>query len=280
MGGGGDKNGLWLVQILSKSMGHDLDGQLWIKMGQSESRMQEECLWLVESDVPWWTGVWTNQRRESRFWEWDWLEGSIKKGVKQSSVKTWWKCYKKKMETSEERQQSVKWKREALQMLQMNEKEADKAIASITSVEEMMTKLLTLAYDQIQDEEMVNILNQLENYRKLLSECILEGAPDSTPLNMKRLKQSLKAGFNAFKRCKAVMSKEEKKKAVWAAFMCWNNWDYTFAVVVDWTAVRTKLKKNFKNVKRFGGRVVKTLRCGRRIPGSNPDRCMIFFWKK
>ena len=137
-----------------------------------------------------------------------------------------------KMETSEERQQSVKWEREALQMLHMNEKEADEAIASITSAEEI-TKLLTLAYDQIQNEEMINILNQLENYRKLLSECILEGAPDSTPLNLKRLKQSLKAGFNAFKRCKVVMSKEEKKKAVWEAFMCSNNWDYTFAVVVE-----------------------------------------------
>ena len=26
-------------------------------------------------------------RDENRVWEWDWLEGSIKKGVKQSSVK-------------------------------------------------------------------------------------------------------------------------------------------------------------------------------------------------
>ena len=34
----------------------------------------------------------------------------------------------------------------------------------------------------------------------------------------------------------------------------------------------------FKNVKRFGGRVVKTLRCGRRITGSNPGRGVIFFF--
>ena len=92
-----------------------------------------------------------------------------------------------KMETSEETQQSVKWKREALQMLKMNEEETDEAIANITSVKEMMTKLLTLAYDQIKDEEMLNILKQLENYRKLLSECILEEAPDSPPLNLERL---------------------------------------------------------------------------------------------
>ena len=124
----------------------------------------------------------------------------------------------------------------------MNEEETDGAIANITSVEEMMTKLLTLAYDQIKDEEMLNILKQLENYRKLLSECILEEAPDSAPLNMERLKQSLKVGFNAFKKCKDEMSKEEKKKAVWEAFMRSNNWDYTFVVVVgDWTTVRTKL---------------------------------------
>ena len=37
------------------------------------------------------------------------------------------------------------------------------------------------------------------------------------------------------------------------------------------------VKKNGKNVKRFDGRVVKTLRCGCRIPGSNPGRGMIFF---
>ena len=144
------------------------------------------------------------------------------------------------METSEERQENVKWQREALQMLKMNEEETDEAIANIGSVKEMMTKLLTLAYDQIKDEEMLNILKQLENYRKLLSECILEEAPDR-PLNMERLKQSLKADFAAFKRCKDVMSKEEKKKAVWEAFMCSNNWDYTFVVVVDQTTVRTKL---------------------------------------
>ena len=113
----------------------------------------------------------------------------------------------------------------------MNDEETDEEIANIVSMEEMMTKLLTLAYDQIRDEEMLNIPKQLENYRKLLSECILEEAPDSTPLNMKRLKQSLKVGFNAFKRCKDVMSKEEKKKAVWEAFMRSNNWDYTFVVV-------------------------------------------------
>ena len=40
------------------------------------------------------------------------------------------------------------------------------------------------------------------------------------------------------------------------------------------------VKKNLKNVKRFGGRVVKTLRCGRRISGSNPGRGMIFFFQK
>ena len=97
-----------------------------------------------------------------------------------------------KMETSKERQQSVKSQREALQMLKMNEEETDKAMANAGSVKDMMTKLLTLAYNQIKDEEMLNILKQLENYRKLLSECILEEAPDSTPLNMERLKQFLK----------------------------------------------------------------------------------------
>ena len=61
---------------------------------------------------------------------------------------------------------------------------------------------------------------------------MLEGAPDSPPLNLKRLKQSLKVGFNAFKKCTDEMSKEEKKKAVWEAFMRSNNWDYTFVVVV------------------------------------------------
>ena len=129
------------------------------------------------------------------------------------------------MESSEETQQSVKWQREALQMLNMNEEEKDEAIANIASTEEMITKLLTLAYDEIKDEEVINILNQLENYRKLLSECILEGAPDGPPLNLERLKQSLK-------RRKDEMSKEEKKKAVWEAFMRSNNWDYTFVVVV------------------------------------------------
>ena len=122
-----------------------------------------------------------------------------------------------KMETSEETQQSVKSQREALQMLNMNEEEKDEAIANIASTEEMITKLLTWAYDQ--DEEVLNILKQLENYRKLLSECMLEEAPDSPPLNLERLKQSLKVGFNAFKKCKDEMSKEEKKKAVWEAFM-------------------------------------------------------------
>ena len=74
-----------------------------------------------------------------------------------------------KMETSEERQQSVKWQQEALEMLKMNDEETDEAIANIVSVEEMMTKMLTLGYDQIiRDEEMLNILKQLENYRKLL----------------------------------------------------------------------------------------------------------------
>ena len=89
-----------------------------------------------------------------------------------------------KMETSEERQQSVKWQREALEMLKMNEEEKDEAIDNLGSVEEMMTKLLTLAYERIKDEEMMNILKQLDNYRKLLSECALEEAPNSTPLNM------------------------------------------------------------------------------------------------
>ena len=107
-----------------------------------------------------------------------------------------------KMESSEETQQTVKWQREALQMLYMNEEEKDEAMANIASTEEMITKLLALAYDQIQDEEVMNILKQLKNYRKLLSECILEGA-----------------GFTAFKKCKDEMSKEEKKKAVWEAFM-------------------------------------------------------------
>ena len=40
---------------------------------------------------------------------------------------------------------------------------------------------------------------------------------------------------------------------------------------------QSSVKKTFQNVKRFGGRVVKTLRCGRRIPSSNPGRGMIFF---
>ena len=121
-------------------------------------------------------------RDENRVLRMGLVGGVHKKGSFAKQRKTRWRGYKKKWRPLK-KQQSVKWEREALQMLQMNEKEADEAIASITSVEEMMTKLLTLAYDQIQDEEMINILSQLENYRKLLSECILEGAPDSTPLN-------------------------------------------------------------------------------------------------
>ena len=116
-------------------------------------------------------------------------------------------------------------------MLKMNDDETNEAIANIESVEESVTKLLALAYDQIRNEEMLNILHQLQDYRKLLSECILEEAPYSMPLNMKRLKQSLKVGFVAFKRSKDVVSQEEKKKAVWEAFMRSNNWDYTFVVV-------------------------------------------------
>ena len=107
----------------------------------------------------------------------------------------------------------------------MNDEETDEATANITSVEEILTELLTLAYGQIKDEEMLNILKQLENYRKLLSECILEEAPYIMPLNMKRLKQSVKEGFVAFKRCKDVVSQEEEKKAVSEAFMR-ENWDY------------------------------------------------------
>ena len=51
--------------------------------------------------------------------------------------------------TSEERQQSEKWQREALEMLKINDNEANKAIANIESEEKRMTKLLALTYDQI-----------------------------------------------------------------------------------------------------------------------------------
>ena len=134
--------------------------------------------------------------------------------------------------TSEEIQQNEKWQREALEMLKMNDGEKHEATANIESEEERVTKLLALSCDQIRSEEMLNILKQLLDYRILLSECIFEEAPHNIPLNTKRLKQSLKEGFVAFKRCKDVVSKEEKKK-LFGKPSCVKTTGTTTFVVVD-----------------------------------------------